>query len=52
MLKALGAARDKLAEYYRRTDEIHGNLFAIGRMLTPECKLQCFSGKPSLNART
>lgn len=45
MLKALGAARDKLADYYGKTDEIHGDLFAIGTMLAPENKLQFFSGK-------
>lgn len=45
MLKALGAARDKLADYYNKTDEVHGDLFAIGTMLAPENKLQFFSGK-------
>ncbi|KAJ5152417.1 hypothetical protein N7492_009697 [Penicillium capsulatum] len=45
MLKALGAARDKLVDYYGKTDEIHGDLFAIGTMLTPENKLQFFLGK-------
>lgn len=45
MLKALGAARDKLADYYSKTDEVDGDLFAIGTMLAPENKLQFFSGK-------
>ena len=45
MLKALGATRDKLAEYYSKTDEVHGNLFAIGTILAPEHKLQFFNSK-------
>lgn len=45
MLKALGAARDKLAEYYSKTDEVHGDLFAIGTILAPEHKLQFFNSK-------
>lgn len=45
MLKALGAARDKLADYYSKTDEVDGDIFAIGTMLAPENKLQFFSGK-------
>ena len=45
MLKALGTARDKLAEYYSKTDEVYGNLFAIGTILVPEYKLQFFNSK-------
>lgn len=45
MLEALAAARDKLAEYYSKTDEIHGDLFAIGTILAPEHKLQFFASK-------
>lgn len=45
MLKALGAARDKLADYYAKTDEVHGDLFAIGTILAPEHKLQFFASK-------
>jgi hypothetical protein len=45
MLKSLGAARDKLAEYYSKTDEVHGDLFAIGTILAPEHKLQFFNSK-------
>jgi hypothetical protein len=45
MLKALGAARDKLAEYYSKTDEVHGDLFAVGTILAPEHKLQFFNNK-------
>ena len=45
MLKALGTARDKLAEYYSKTDEVYGNLFAISTILVPEYKLQFFNSK-------
>lgn len=43
MLKALSAARDKLADYYGKTDDIHGDLFAIGTILAPEHKMQFFA---------
>ncbi|KAF9882542.1 hypothetical protein FE257_007499, partial [Aspergillus nanangensis] len=45
MLKALDAARDKLAEYYAKTDKVHGDLFAIGTILAPKYKLQFFATK-------
>jgi hypothetical protein len=39
MLSALHAAKEKLSIYYRETDKIHGDLFAIGIILTPQNKL-------------
>lgn len=45
MLKALDAAKNKLSEYYAKTDEMDHDLFAIGTILAPENKLQFFSGK-------
>lgn len=44
MLTALTAAKDKLSEYYAKTDEMQGDLIAIGTILAPENKLQFFSG--------
>ncbi|KAJ5318395.1 hypothetical protein N7476_004815 [Penicillium atrosanguineum] len=43
MRKALDAAREKLASYYKQTDTIQGDLYAIGTMLAPVNKFQFFS---------
>jgi hypothetical protein len=43
MLTALNTAREKLSEYYKRTDEANGDLFAIGTILAPSNKLQFFA---------
>jgi hypothetical protein len=45
MLAALEAAKKKLSRYYSMTDEIHGDLYAIGTILSPQSKLQFFLGK-------
>ena len=45
MLSALKAAEVKLSEYYRKTDEIEGDLYAIGTILAPQNKLEFFSTK-------
>lgn len=45
MLKALGAARDKLAQYYRMTDDVDGDLYAIGTIVAPHQKLQFFNSE-------
>jgi hypothetical protein len=45
MLKALDSARDKLADYYGKTDEVNGDLFAVGTILAPEHKLQFFASR-------
>ncbi|KAJ5316477.1 hypothetical protein N7476_006784 [Penicillium atrosanguineum] len=42
MRKALEAAREKLASYYKQTDTIQGDLYAIGTMLAPVNKFQFF----------
>lgn len=44
MLHALHAGRDKLKIYYTKTQEIHGNLYAVGTILAPQYKLKFFSG--------
>jgi hypothetical protein len=44
MLNALHAAKAKLSHYYGKTDDIHGDIFAIGTMLAPQNKLQFFKG--------
>lgn len=44
MLSALHAAKTKLSQYYAKTDDIHGDIFAIGTMLAPQNKLQFFMG--------
>ena len=44
MLHSLEVGRDKLKFYYAKTEEIHGNLYAIGTILAPQHKLQFFSG--------
>jgi hypothetical protein len=43
MSQALHAARDKLSAYYKQTDSIQGDLYAIGTMLAPANKFQFFS---------
>lgn len=42
MLKALQAAQQKLRDYYSKTDNIRGDLYAIGTIIAPENKLQFF----------
>lgn len=44
MLTALKAARQKLRDYYAKTEDMHGHLYAIGTALAPDTKLQFFSG--------
>lgn len=43
MLNALDAGMDKLKVYYNKTQEVHGNLYAIGTILAPQHKLEFFS---------
>ena len=43
MLAALSSAREKLSEYYRMTDHIGSDLYAIGTILAPQNKLEFFS---------
>jgi hypothetical protein len=43
MYKALNAAFIKLRDYYRETDNIRGDLYAIGAMLAPANKFHFFS---------
>jgi hypothetical protein len=45
MLTALHAAKAKLSHYYAMTDNIHGDLYAIGTIIVPQYKLQFFSTK-------
>jgi hypothetical protein len=45
MLRALHAGKEKLTIYYAKTEQIHGNLYAIGTILAPQHKLQFFSQK-------
>lgn len=45
ILSALYAAKEKLSEYYGKTTDIHGNLYAMGTILAPQYKLQFFSDK-------
>lgn len=45
MLSALKQAKSKLSQYYSMTDEIPGDLYAIGTILTPQNKLHFFSTK-------
>ena len=45
MLHALQAGRNKLKFYYTKTDEVPGNLYAIGTILAPQHKLKSFSSK-------
>ncbi|KAJ5249580.1 hypothetical protein N7524_011896 [Penicillium chrysogenum] len=44
MLTAPKAARQKLRDYYAKTEDMHGHLYAIGSILAPDTKLQFFSG--------
>ncbi|OQE51538.1 hypothetical protein PENNAL_c0506G01004, partial [Penicillium nalgiovense] len=44
ILTALKAARQKLRDYYAKTEDMHGHLYAIGTALAPDTKLQFFSG--------
>jgi hypothetical protein len=43
MLTALNTAREKLSEYYKRTDGANGDLFAIRTILVSSNKLQFFT---------
>jgi hypothetical protein len=43
MLASLEAAKNKLSIYYRDTDNMDGDLYAIGTILSPQDKLQFFS---------
>ncbi|KAJ5248574.1 hypothetical protein N7468_000025 [Penicillium chermesinum] len=43
MLASLEAAKNKLSVYYRYTDKLDGNFYAIGTILSPQDKLQFFS---------
>jgi len=43
MLAALEAAKNKLSVYYKDTDNMDGDLYAIGTILSPQDKLQFFS---------
>jgi hypothetical protein len=45
MLTALRAAEEKLRQYYSKTDDIPGDVFAISTMLAPQHKLQFFRSK-------
>ncbi|KAJ5982337.1 hypothetical protein N7451_012437 [Penicillium sp. IBT 35674x] len=43
MLSSLEAAKDKLSEYYGMTDDVEGDLYAIGTILNPSNKMEFFS---------
>ncbi|KAJ5742120.1 hypothetical protein N7533_011529 [Penicillium manginii] len=43
MLSSLEAAKEKLKKYYGETDDIEGNLYAIGTILAPSSKMEFFS---------
>lgn len=43
MKSALDRARDKLTEYYGKTDDIPGDLYAIATILGPRNKLEFFT---------
>lgn len=43
MLSSLEAAKEKLVKYYSMTDDIEGNLYAIGTILAPSNKMEFFS---------
>lgn len=43
MREALEAGSKKLSVYYNQTENIHGNLYAIGTILAPQYKLHFFS---------
>jgi hypothetical protein len=42
MKSALDRARDKLTEYYGKTDDIPGDLYVIATILGPRNKLEFF----------
>lgn len=42
MKSALDCARDKLTEYYGKTDDIPGDLYTIATILGPRNKLEFF----------
>ncbi|OQE24142.1 hypothetical protein PENFLA_c010G11063 [Penicillium flavigenum] len=43
MLSSIEAAKEKLKKYYGETDDIEGNLHAIGTILAPSSKMEFFS---------
>lgn len=43
MLSSLKAAKEKLKKYYGDTDDIEGNLYALGMILAPSSKMEFFS---------
>jgi hypothetical protein len=45
MLKALQHGRNRLAEYYKNTEQSHGCLYAMGMVLAPSYKLEFFKGE-------
>jgi hypothetical protein len=45
MLEALEASRLKLDEYYSRTDNVRGHIYAVSTMLAPTNKFQFFLTK-------
>jgi len=45
ILTALYAAKGKLSHYYSMTDNIHGDLYAVGTIIAPQYKLHFFSTK-------
>ncbi|KAJ5737232.1 uncharacterized protein N7483_002357 [Penicillium malachiteum] len=45
MLLAIQTGREKLKNYYSRTEELDGNLYAIGTILASQHKLKFLSGK-------
>lgn len=45
MLSALEAGQEKLSSYYNKTEQMHGNLYAMATILAPQHKLQFFSSK-------
>lgn len=45
MRQALKAGKQKLSDYYGRTTEAHGHLYAIGTILAPSHKLN-YSSRP------
>jgi hypothetical protein len=44
MVPALTAARDKLADYFKKTEKKGGIVYAIGTILAPQNKLSVFDG--------
>lgn len=43
ILSSLEAANEKLKKYYGETDDIEGNIYAIGTILAPSTKMEFFS---------